>query len=58
MQTENGTAEWFLTVRNLMNKDPAIQALGPAGSASGIACNASNYDCLGRVFRAGVRFEM
>jgi len=58
LQTDNGTAEWFLNIRNLMNKDPAIQANGPAGSASGIACNAANYDCLGRVFRAGVRFEM
>ena len=58
MQSDSGTAEAFLTVRNFMNKDPAIYAIGPAGTASGIACNAALSDCLGRVFRAGIRFEM
>ncbi len=58
MNSGNTTAELFFNMRNLLNTDPAIQALGPAGTASGIACNAANYDCLGRVFRAGVRFQM
>ncbi len=58
MQTDSGTAEAFFSVRNIVNKDPAIEAAGPGGSGSGIACNASHHDCLGRVFRAGIRFEM
>ncbi len=59
MKNESGSAEAFFNVRNLTNKDPAITAQGPAGTAhSGIACNSAVYDCLGRVFRAGVRFSM
>ena len=59
MKSENGTAETYLSIRNLTDKDPAIQANGPAGTAhSGIPCASANYDCVGRVFRAGVRFQM
>ncbi|MGE4063256.1 MAG: TonB-dependent receptor plug domain-containing protein [Rhodospirillaceae bacterium] len=57
-QGDAGNAEAFFNVRNLLNTDPAIEAAGPGGSGSGIACNASHHDCLGRVFRAGIRFEM
>ena len=57
MQSDEGTAEAFFSVRNIVNKDPAIEAAGPGGSGSGIACNANYHDCLGRVFRAGLRFE-
>jgi len=51
--------EAFVSVRNLLNKDPAIVAAGPAGSAYGtISANPTLYDQLGRVFRAGIRIKM
>ena len=59
LKSHAGTAEAFFNVRNVFNTDPAITAAGPAGTAhSGIACNSAVYDCLGRVFRAGIRFQM
>lgn len=52
-------SEMFLNVANLFNKDPAIVASGPDGSAPSIpATNQSLYDLLGRTFRVGVRFKM
>lgn len=56
-----GSADFtmFLAVSNLLNKDPAIAASGPAGSAYATpATNQSLYDLLGRTFRIGVRFEL
>jgi outer membrane receptor protein involved in Fe transport len=51
--------ETFLNIKNITNKDPAIVPFGPAGSAYGtISTNQGNYDGLGRVFRAGLRFRM
>jgi outer membrane receptor protein involved in Fe transport len=60
MGDENGSdMEAFFAVRNLMNKDPAIVAQGTSGVAfSTPPCNAVLYDCLGRVFHAGIRFKM
>ena len=48
----------FVNVTNLANKDPAIVAYGPAGTAYGNpSTNQGIYDFLGRVFRVGVRFK-
>jgi outer membrane receptor protein involved in Fe transport len=59
MQTDAGDMDFFFNIRNLMNKDPAVTAQGPAGTShSTMPCNASLYDCLGRVFRAGINFRM
>jgi outer membrane receptor protein involved in Fe transport len=59
-QDEDGTdVEAFLTIRNLMNSDPAVYARGPSGSEHKAASyNVQLYDGVGRVFRAGVRFKM
>jgi iron complex outermembrane recepter protein len=51
--------ETFLSVQNLMNKDPAIVPQGPAGlSYATTPTNPTLYDILGRVFRFGVRMRM
>ncbi len=53
------TMQLFLSVNNLLNKDPALVAPGPAGSAYATpATNQSLYDLLGRTYRVGVRFSM
>jgi len=53
------TMQLFLSVNNLLNKDPAMVAPGPAGSAYATpATNQSLYDLLGRTYRFGVRFSM
>ncbi|MGE4063399.1 MAG: TonB-dependent receptor [Rhodospirillaceae bacterium] len=59
LQNDAGEADIFFNVRNLMDKDPAVTAQGPAGVAFATnSCNPSLYDCLGRVFRAGINFRM
>ncbi|MGE3475271.1 MAG: hypothetical protein AB7H70_05645 [Rhodospirillaceae bacterium] len=59
LQNDSGEAEAFLSIRNLANKDPAIQAQGPAGTAhSTMPCTGQTYDCIGRTFRAGIQFKM
>jgi iron complex outermembrane receptor protein len=56
---ETATSELFLNVRNLANKDPALMAIGPGGSNYDFyPANSGQYDIMGRVFRAGVRFKM
>ncbi len=55
----NKTLQLFLSVNNLLDKDPPVVAPGPAGSAYATpATNQSIYDLLGRTFRFGVRFKM
>jgi hypothetical protein len=50
--------EAFFSVQNIANKDPALVAYGPAGTAYGNpSTNQGMYDILGRVFRIGVRFD-
>jgi outer membrane receptor protein involved in Fe transport len=59
LQSDSGEADIFFNVRNIMDKNPAIVAQGPAGTAhSTMPCSANLYDCLGRVFRAGIQFKM
>ncbi len=59
MRNDIAEADAFFSVRNMMDKDPAIVAQGPAGTShSTMPCNAGLYDCLGRVFRAGINFKM
>jgi outer membrane receptor protein involved in Fe transport len=59
MSGPSGEASAYLNIRNLMNKDPFIQAQGPAGvTFLTPAFNPSLYDSIGRTFRAGVRFKM
>ena len=54
-----GQAEAFLNVRNLLNSDPAVAARAVTGNNFfEPLTNLSDYDVLGRVFRAGVRFKM
>ncbi len=57
---EKSEAELFLNVRNITNADPAIAVRGPGGSSFDFAPTPAggNYDILGRVFRAGVKFKM
>ena len=51
--------EVFASVRNLLNKDPAVAAELSSGTAwYGRAGNAALYDVLGRVYRVGLRFRM
>jgi outer membrane receptor protein involved in Fe transport len=56
---DNGAdVEAFLSIKNILNKDPPVVAPGPGGvSFVGAAYNSSLYDGLGRVFRIGLRFE-
>jgi iron complex outermembrane receptor protein len=50
--------ETYLNVRNLLNRDPTIVPLGPAGINFVFPITQpSDYDVLGRVFRAGVRIK-
>ena len=50
--------EFFFSVRNIANKDPAVVPRGPGGLAyGGRPTNEWVYDVIGRSFRAGVRFE-
>ena len=52
-------AELFLNIRNITNRDPVLVAGGPGGVPyDTVTTNSSNYDSLGRVFRAGIRFRM
>jgi outer membrane receptor protein involved in Fe transport len=56
---EGDEAEAFLTIKNLLDKDPALVAQGPAGTSFlSQPANPTLYDTLGRTFRAGVRFKM
>ncbi len=55
---EAGNAEAFLNVKNLTNKDPAVVGSGPSGTPAYVLnSTCGNFDCQGRVFRAGVRFK-
>jgi hypothetical protein len=53
----SGDGTFYLTVQNLMNRDPALIA---ANVSSGVYTGMGNaaYDQLGRVFRAGFRFQL
>ena len=49
----------YLNVKNLTNADPNLVAPGPGGSAYGTPpTNSTYFDALGRVWRAGRRFQM
>jgi iron complex outermembrane recepter protein len=49
----------YLNVKNITNADPKLVAPGPGGSAYGTPpTNSSYFDALGRVWRAGLRFQM
>ncbi|WP_420141811.1 TonB-dependent receptor plug domain-containing protein [Sphingomonas sp.] len=52
-----GTA--FVSIRNVLNKDPVLVANGPTGDNTEAypQTNRSLYDVLGRVFRMGLRFD-
>ena len=55
---EEGNADAFLNVRNVTNKDPAQRGPGPSGTpAYALLSSCGNFDCQGRVFRAGVRWK-
>lgn len=59
VKMDGRTMQLFVSVSNLLNKDPAVVAPGPAGSAYATpATNQSIYDLLGRSYRFGVRFKM
>jgi hypothetical protein len=55
-----GQYEVYFNVRNVTNQDPAIVPRGPTGYGSWTnnPIDASQYDVLGRVYRAGFRFNM
>jgi outer membrane receptor protein involved in Fe transport len=48
----------YLSVDNLLNKDPAQVAYGPGLATAPLSVNPVLFDVLGRTFRIGVRFEM
>ncbi|MHB1207948.1 MAG: TonB-dependent receptor domain-containing protein, partial [Rhodospirillaceae bacterium] len=50
--------ETFLTIENLMNKNPPPVPPGTGIGAAPIGVNTTLYDVLGRTFRGGVRFKM
>ena len=56
---ETSVVELFFNARNLANKNPPVYYPGPNNNAWQIYPAAqNNYDILGRVFRAGMRFKM
>lgn len=48
----------FLSVDNLLNKDPAQVAYGTSVGGAPLSVNGALYDLLGRTYRVGVRFRM
>ena len=58
-RANDSSYEFFLNIRNLLDKDPPIVAPGPAGSAYGTpSTNPTLFDQLGRNYRVGVRFKL
>lgn len=59
LEMSGRTLQFFMSVNNLLDKDPPVVAPGPAGSAYATpATNQSLYDLLGRTYRVGLRFSM
>jgi outer membrane receptor protein involved in Fe transport len=60
MHNDDGlSAEMFLNINNLLNKDPPRVASGPGGFPyASIPALPALHDVLGRMFRAGIRFQM
>ncbi|MCC6912082.1 MAG: TonB-dependent receptor [Rhodospirillaceae bacterium] len=60
LQSDDGvSAEMFLNVNNLLNKNPPVVASGPGGFPyAAIPAAPALHDVLGRMFRAGIRFQM
>ena len=54
---ELGPAEFFVSVKNILDKDPPILAPG-TGVPNISQSNLSLYDSLGRMYRAGIRFNL
>lgn len=54
---EKSTANVFLNVRNLLNKDPVVVAEFGSFADTLSAANPNLYDVLGRVFSFGVKLE-
>lgn len=53
------TAEVFFNVRNLLDKDPPIVAMGPGATGYDFfPANDSLYDVLGRVYQLGFRVQL
>lgn len=50
--------EAFVSVDNILNKDPEQVAFGPSIGSAPLSVNPLLYDMLGRNFRFGVRFKM
>ena len=58
VKVDTASADVFLTVENLANKDPGlVPGLGGLGFVVP-QTDPSVYDVLGRTFRAGIRFKM
>lgn len=55
----NTKASVFLSIRNILNKDPVLVANGPNGDNTEAypQTNRQLYDVLGRVFRMGIRVD-
>jgi outer membrane receptor protein involved in Fe transport len=55
--TAEGDMELFFNIRNLFNLNPPVYYVGPNNNSwQTYPANGQDYDILGRVFRAGVRF--
>ena len=58
VEIQNADAQFYFTIRNLLNKEPPRIWNGPGGvSHQQIATNPNLYDLLGTVFRVGLRVE-
>jgi len=58
VEIQNADAQFYFTIRNLLNKEPPRIWRGPGGvSHQQIATNPNLYDLLGTVFRVGLRVE-
>ncbi|HEX8486615.1 TonB-dependent receptor plug domain-containing protein [Sphingomonas sp.] len=59
-QIENAKAQVFVSIRNLLDRDPTLVGNGPTGNNTPAypQTNRALYDVLGRVFRMGVRFGL
>ncbi|WP_375429293.1 TonB-dependent receptor plug domain-containing protein [uncultured Sphingomonas sp.] len=56
----NAKAQAFVSIRNLLDRDPTLVGNGPTGNNTPAypQTNRLLYDVLGRIFRLGVRFSL
>jgi outer membrane receptor protein involved in Fe transport len=58
MNVFGGTADWFVTVENFLNRDPPLVYGGTDNGFYQGQDNSFGYDRLGRFFHTGIRFKL